>query len=648
MTIRTFLGRLLPVLGLITVGTTGFCGESELESQGYMKESFDAEAVAPETWALVDELGRTWIPGKKNGQKDDKPRQVLMFYWLWHGDFAQKWPVRNTGDVISFYPEAIHDFQHPAWRDSEGSRTYFWGKPLFGYYSTMDRYILRKHCAMLAVAGVDGIVFDASNGTFTWKESYDILLEELDRAKRDGIATPKIAFLLNFAPNEESRIQLRALWHDIYSIGRGQEHWFFLDGKPLILAHRDCLKDDPTDRAINEFFTFRANHPSYFDAGSKIEEAKWGWCSNYPQPRYGIRADGSCEEVCVSIAQNSTDKELTAMNSPQKGVHGRSFSVGKDYVCHTNCYLTPIEVTSQNPDAMRYGINFQQQWDHALAIDPDIVFVTGWNEWVAGRHPEWQNVKNAFPDQFSPEYSRDIEPAAHAPGDNAYCQLFQNVRLFKNDSRVLEVANRKRTIDLNAIGDEWKDVKPVFRDYRGDTPRRDAPGWRNEYYRSDAQSNDIIAARVAYDDEFLYIMAELTTAPTPETSPAWMRLFLDVDWSGESPHWEGFEYVVNRNAPANGRGLLERSIGTWNFEPAGEVEYVIRGNRLEVKIPRNALQWPSGGDIPAFGFKWADGNAEFGNIYEFYQYGDAAPDGRFRFYYDPAARDGIPSILEKN
>ena len=47
MTIRTFFGRLLPVLGLITVGTTGFCGESELESQGYMKESFDAEAVAP-------------------------------------------------------------------------------------------------------------------------------------------------------------------------------------------------------------------------------------------------------------------------------------------------------------------------------------------------------------------------------------------------------------------------------------------------------------------------------------------------------------------------------------------------------------------------------------------------------------------------
>ena len=31
------------------------------------------------------------------------------------------------------------------------------------------------------------------------------------------------------------------------------------------------------------------------------------------------------------------------------------------------------------------GRNFQQQFDRAIEEDADFVFITGWNEWLAGR-----------------------------------------------------------------------------------------------------------------------------------------------------------------------------------------------------------------------------------------------------------------------
>lgn len=599
-----------------------------------MVAAAEPEAVRPEGFGFVDSLGRTWLPPHSKAGKADKPRYVAMFYWTWHGSFAESLPPRNVSEVLAAHPEAVNDFNHPAWNDTPATRTYFWGKPLFGYYSTRDEYVLRKHLELLADAGVDAIAFDATNGRWVWKESYDVLLKVLDRARADGIRTPKFFFMLNFAPNADCRAELQSLWRDLYSIGRGREHWFLWDGKPLVMAHRECLTDDPEDAAIGRFFTFRRNEPTYFSKDTEFGDLMWGWCSVWPQTRFGVRAGGSVEQMCVSVAQNADATRLTAMNDPAGGVRGRRYASG-DYAVKTNRALKPVVIARDHPEAMRYGVNFQQQWDRALENDPDLVFVTGWNEWVAGRHPQWQGVTNAFPDQFSPEFSRDIEPASTAPGDDYYYQLAENVRRYKNDAAIPPVRNARRTIDLSAVDDAWKGVEPVFRDYRNDTPRREADGYRGVHFSEPAMTNDFVAARVAYDDEFVYFLAELVTAPTNPDSPAWMRLFLDTDFTGAKPHWEGFEYVVNRIAPAGGKAFLERSKGGWAFQTAARIDYRIRGNRLELKIPRSALGFPARGPIPMFGFKWADGNAVNGDVSDFYLHGDAAPGGRFRYLFAP-------------
>ena len=82
-------------------------------------------------------------------------------------------------------------------------------------------------------------------------------------------------------------------------------------------------------------------------------------------------------------------------------------------------------------------------------------------------------------------------------------------------------------------------------------------------------------------------------------------------------------------------GVLERSLGGWNWETVGEVEYAVTDRVLQVSIPREMLELPDGFTIR---FKWADNNLQENeagevDILDFYQYGDTAPGGRFRYRY---------------
>jgi hypothetical protein len=120
----------------------------------------------------------------------------------------------------------------------------------------------------------------------------------------------------------------------------------------------------------------------------------WSWLEIYPQHRFTNSA-GINEQMSVGVAQNAVNGRLGSMSEP--GAQGRSFHNG---------------ATDQSPNAVRYGLNATEQWERALREDPEFIFVTGWNEWIAGRFAEFNRVKFPvmFVDQFDQEHSRDIEP----------------------------------------------------------------------------------------------------------------------------------------------------------------------------------------------------------------------------------------------
>ena len=603
--------------------------------------SVSAANINPGSWAAVDGLGRTVAGYEEVGDKDED-KFVGVFYWTWHLSQSSGKKAYNVTEIINQYPEARNDWNHRAWLNTSSGTPYFWDEPLFGYYVNSDKYVVRKHAEMLADAGVDVIIFDCTNGTFTWPEGYNVIFKVFSEAKAEGVDVPQVAFMLNFAPNDDSRTELKMLYGQIYSKGKYQDLWFYWDDKPLIMAHKNCLDlSNNKDKEISEFFTFRQNEPTYFAKDTNISQKVWGWCSVYPQTKYGVREDGSVEQMTVNVAQNASEHGLVAMNDYRGGVFGRGYAKG-DY-SYTFKYKNEDVVIDKNTDnAYFYGLNFQQQWDYALQVDPDFIFITGWNEWIAGRHSEWQGTKNAFPDQYNAEFSRDIEPSRGILKDYYYYQLVSNVRKFKgvdSPSLATDDKNVNKSIDINSADDQWADVLLSYDHYIGSTKERNSVGWGSKKYVSNTMRNDIVTSKVAYDAENIYFMVETLNDLSDPSDPAWMRLLIDTDTTGISPNWEGFEYIINRASPNGNEAVIERSTDGWNFEQCGIAKLSVNGKRLQIAVPRATLGLEKTLD---FNFKWADNTRaddatdDSGDIMDFYQYGDVAPGGRFTFRFTGA------------
>lgn len=584
-----------------------------------MAKTSDTVPTASDSWALTDALGRTAVTASDAPQRRDN-KYVAMFYWTWHQGQTADIPVKNITEVLRQTPEALLDYDHPAWGGPEKPGVFFWEQPLLGYYRTTDPWVLRRHAEMLADAGVDVVFFDCTNGSLTWQDSYEALFKTWQQALDDGVNVPKVAFMLPFAPTKDSYVSLHQLYNDVYSKGRFSDLWFRWKGKPMIMAYPDNLGDTAIDREIADFFTFRPGQPDYVNGPQT--PTQWAWLENYPQNGYAPTPGGGFEQVAVGVAQNAgplTDGHCSAFNRP--GTYGRSYSKRKGFDPRVEGYL--------------YGWNFQEQWDRAMEIDPELVFITGWNEYHAGmwnaRHG-WTDPLS-FVDQYDWEHSRDIEPNRGwgDRGDVYYVQLVDNVRRFKGMTAP-EKASAKKTIRLGAKG-QWDDVAPRYAAYRGNTMHRDHDGAYNTHYVDNSGRNDIVAARVAHDDDNVYFYVETASKLTPDTDPAWMQLFIDADRSKQSG-WGGYDFVINRVSPLKGKAVVERCASAdnlWIWEQAGTASYRVSGNVLEIAVPKTLLGFDA--DKIDFEFKWNDNMQHPGNVMDFYVSGDTAPGGRFNYVY---------------
>ena len=559
----------------------------------------------------TDALGRV-LPTHEEVKAERPDRFVGLFYWTWHTNFANMTEPFDVTRFLQEHPSALNDYHDPAW----GGRkpTHFWGEPLFGYYRDTDEWVLRKHAEMLGEAGVDVIIFDCTNGGELWTESFMRLCEVFAQARRDGVRTPQIAFLMAFAPTPASREAIQRLYHDFYAPGLYRDLWFMWKGKPLIMAYREGLPQE-----ILDFFTFRPGQPAY--QGGPQSNDQWGWLEIYPQNGYVRQADGTFEQMTVGVAQNwSAERGLTAMNAPN--TFGRSYTHRHGQPVMPDNLITP-DITAQ-------GLNFQEQWERALEVDPEFVFVTGWNEWIMGRYEEWQQQKNAFPDEFSMEKSRDIEPMKGGYGDNYYYQLIANIRRFKGmpDGKVQVPITRKK-IDWNY----WNTVDNGFRTHLHNTMHRNSRGWGSRHLVNNSGRNDLTEAKVACDAKNIYFYIECADTITPSTDPAWMRLFIDADCS-HATGWEGYDYVVNRLSPTDGTTLLEACSGnSWIWDRGQRVHYEVQGNKMFVVIPRRYLGLRRGQPV-RIQFKWSDNMQQEGDILDFLVNGDVAPLGRFNYSFE--------------
>ena len=556
--------------------------------------------IYSDTWVATDGLGRALpISAEVGLPREDKT--VGIFYFLWLGRHGEQGPF-DISKILRANPTAINNPLSPEW--GKIGVPHHWAEPLFGYYVSDDDSVLRKHAQMLSDADVDMVVFDVTN-QLTYPESWRALCKVWDQMRREGNRVPQIAFLTPFGdPNKV----VHELWTQLYQPGAYEALWFRWEGKPLILADpaRIVASDDEASK-IHEFFTFRKPQPSYFIGPTGPEQ--WGWLEVAPQHAF-YKTGGTPEQITVGVAQNALDGKLSVLSNPHS--HGRSF--------HDSHEPAP-------EDCDTTGRNFSEQWDRAFEVDPPFVFVTGWNEWIAGRFdknaPFYGSGPVTFVDQFDQEFSRDCEPMKVGHGDNYYYQLVSQIRRYKG-ARPVE-SNSAQPISIDGSFEDWQHVLPEFRDTIGDPVHRDYRGWGKETrYVNDTGRNDIVTAKVSFDEEFIYMYVRTQQPLTAASDPHWMQLLIDNDRSTQTG-WLGYDWIINRQSSGEHRAMLERHEDGFTWGSATQIAMRVGEQEIEVAIPRSLL------DANGFDFKWADNSIQEGEWTDFTLNGDVAPNDRFNY-----------------
>ncbi|MBQ9709606.1 MAG: hypothetical protein IJV67_03170 [Clostridia bacterium] len=550
----------------------------------------------------TDKEGRTVRAGDK--EKDDM--FVGLFYHIWHGNDSTRTykHIYDITELLNNNPDALWDIVGN--EDSPVNRFHYWGQPLYGYYCSYDPYVIRKHCELFTMAGVDYLVYDTTNAQVypdTVEIIYDVFQEYYDL----GWDVPKITFYCNTRTSNT----VKTIYERWYKKGEHKDLWFSLDGeKPMIIGCSNELTDEQYTEYM-EFFDWRESQWPY-GMNENLEEGfpwmNWG----YPQNNY----NGT---MSVSLAQHPGAR----MSQGKRSNNGRGFNYA----------------TFRNDSKLSaLGSNYEGQWKTVFENNADAtkqkvnnVFITGFNEWKAIKYQDGEEV--FFVDTFNEEYSRDIEMMKGGYADNFYLQTVDTIKKFKYDeAKHYKYSLKSINIDDSTLAD-WASVSARFLDFTADKAVRDhSDAFSVNTYVDNSGRNDIKRVSVTHDEQYLYVLAEAVEDITAYngTDENWMTLLIKTN-ENIAESFGGYGYIVNRAPKANGKTSLERSTGGYAWQSAGEADYRVYGNAIVYKLPLSALGLTS--DKCFVQIKVSDNVTAFNDIMDYYVTGDSAPIGRLGYTY---------------
>ena len=550
-----------------------------------------------DTWGAVEGLGRK-LPTFREVGPPRRNRDVGIFY------FIDNLPERKILDNRKILKKDPHAVIGPL------NSLHWWAKPLFGYYANSDPFVLREHAAMLGDAGINTIIFDSTNGP-TYFGVQKALFKTWIWMRAAGNPVPRFLPFCGYGAWNTD-------YKNIYSVGLAKSLWFYWQGKPLMLY---VGKRSSLPSKLHKFFTLR--HCWTWTGGKD----RWSWNNTSS----GNAWQGNESQYAWHTSPNNPEEMPVAVGGWASPSFGRSFHDGRE-----------PPPSRQNPGL---GINFAEQWRHALKVNPAFVYITGWNEWTAvcypARNPESfaghlvPKGSPTFIDEYSPEYSRDVEPMYSDKGglyggfgDNYYYQMVGYIRRYKGVEPLRSIT--PRSIDIHGRFEQWKSVRPEFRNNIGLAVHRDSRGWGDKIYINNTGRNEIVASKCTYDAKNIYFWVQTAQPITSWKEANWMLLFIDAD-DNYKTGWLGYDYVIDRKVLSKDRAEIQKNIGgKYRWKTIGTIHYRRKGNQMMMTIPRKLLG--VAGKLPAeINFKWADNILQTGSWRDFYLNGDCAPP--FRFYY---------------
>jgi len=569
------------VLSILLVATMTNCTAKKLTDIRTLTD----EEYAVNSLSAVDALGRVTLSGDTESSRD-----VGIFYFLWLGAHSSGSSVYDVSVLEEENPEALWS---PTSSESPINTYHFWGEPLFGYYDSSDPWVLTRHIELFTMSGIDFLMFDVTNGV-TYDNVVQQLLVLLDKYQKQGWDVPKIAFMSNTGSyNVINRVYTN--YYDENSQYYYPDLWYSPNDKPLICGNKMYFDENSSNDAFMlDFFDLRDTQ--WPNTPYKDEEA-FPWIDwSYPQTNHkGV--------MSVSVAQHVVSK-----------MSYKDLNWGRAY--NQDTFLN-------ESDKVDYGLNFQSQWDTVFNTlnngdDIDTVFLTGWNEWIAIKF--YQNNEVYFVDQFNEEYSRDIELMKGGYGDNYYLQMLNNIKKFKY-SAANDYSISQNTIDIKGDLSQWNNIQS-YPDFEGDALERNYKGYVSALtYIDRTNRNDIVDIKITHDKTKVYFyvktLQNITFYENGDTD--WMNIWLNFD-SNKS----GYSYVINRDY-----GKLY-AVNNNNYSLAGDVDINIKNNVMTVAVPLS-LMGASSKNL-SINFKVSD-NVDSSDVMNFYLQGDSAPIGRLNYTY---------------
>lgn len=538
----------------------------------------------------LDQFGRTVEPAHGNNQK-----QVGIFFWAWLGQpfHSGFW---DATEILKLPDGADILYRQDNKEHSPSGTAHWWGEPLWGYYNSMDEWVIRKQMEMLTTAGIDYIAFDTTNAV-TYEAVYVPVMKVITNMIDEGFAPPRVTFYTH----TRSMPTVKRLYESIYKPGVYPKSWYRQNGKPFIIAFTDpaadlaaegitdheqsTYKPERFPEEIEQFFTFKrpqwpCNDTIYPDGLPWVE-----WI--YPQPLHG-------DVMNVTVASHpSVPMSFTRTRGLENW--GRGWD--------------PVRRINVPEDAMR-GTFFERQWDNAVARADELgmVFVGGWNEWVA--YKQIWDGEYMLCDAADMELSRDIEPMKGGYEDAFYLRLIHHVRRFKGvGTAPISVGNGLyRKVDTSGMArDEHSCVKDVR-------------------YTQKAPKNALTQVEVTNDAETVTFRITCKADITPfDGDASWMNLYIGLGTPAPKG-WESYEYLVRGKDTTQ----MTVSVGILSADKTvteiATVPYRIDGRTLTVTLPRALL--------PAYSlyFKATD-SVDGEDIMDTYTSGSAMPMGRLSYLY---------------
>lgn len=611
------------------------------EQDGDLSTSSVSKSQALDMLTSVDDFGR--VMEVSGGNKEDKDRYVGLFYFLWSGQYST--------DKVRDINKMLYDGDPSLWKNSDLQAFYHWGEPLFGYYNSKDPWVIRKHVELLTLAGVDFLVFDATNNT-VYYDVLDVLLPILQEYYDAGWDVPKFVFYTN----ANSAEVIRALYYGnksgtvadsssvsalntegIYKAGKYKDLWFSPNGKPMIIGITEN-NDGASDQTRWASSAVTSAENTVLDAEAdkeildffEIKESQWPTTgvkneNGFPWIEFSEEATAYGETVNVSVAQHNklpfSDALLSSVISEQ--MWGRGWHDGA--ADHSN-------------EAIYSGANFEERYETAIDIDPKYLFITGWNEWVAQKQYGSGNSPNTttdpdlpanrvfFVDTVNTEYSRDVEMMKGGYFDNFYLQMARNNRSYKGTERP-ESYSEQVSIDIGKGLTQWNSVKDVYYDFAGESGARDFAGHALDVqYTADAASNDFTQARVASDGNDLYFLIETVENVVLDVETGeYPQLYIRIP--GRDGGYYGYHYCVKlKDGKAEIYSIADGKYEL-TFKKSGS--FSVGGKYLQVRIPKSGLDLSGNFSI---WFKVA-GGCDLSDPESLYTQGDTMPAGRMNFAF---------------